>query len=182
MTRETVDREFNRRIPELSTHARLLTRPPDKEQTSWRRVRSRYLAQNSGFLVISSISALMLSLCDHQRRRTRNTRPTRNRFSLSSLFRTFRDRIPNSTHKIRRHLRGHPSIRIIRFPMLQIDPPCTYLNNDSQRGGTGLSATRLDSLDPAPLSILPVIGRKDGSFFLPFPFFRLFSGPRRLEV
>lgn len=41
MTRETVDREFNRRIPELSTHARLLTRPPDKEQTSWRRVYDR---------------------------------------------------------------------------------------------------------------------------------------------
>lgn len=60
--------------------------------------------------------------------------------------------------------------------MLQIDPPCTYLNNDSQRGETGLSATRLDSLDPAPLSILPVIGRKDGSFFL-FSFFSFVFRP-----
>lgn len=119
----------------------------------------------------------MLSLCDHQRRRTRNTRPTRNRFSLSSFFRTFRDRIPNSTHKIRRYLRGHPSIRIIRFPMLQIDPPCTYLNNDSQRGETGLSATRLDSLDPRSPLDPPRNWQERWVVFSPFSFFSFVFRP-----
>lgn len=67
-------------------------------------------------------------------------------------------------------------------------PLLVFENRGAKQGYRRLDSTPLTS-PPLPPSIVPVIGRKDGSFFSPpssfsfFLFFCLFSdGPRRLEV
>lgn len=178
----------------------LLIRPPDDNR------------EFSGLLVPPVIiHDHQWTNCEKNRADELETRPTRNtsfrpifstrilRPATSLLFSRFlltkslridaRDRIPNSKTLLDKILH----VRRTRKTRKNSNNRQDVINSNKNSWLTG-DSTRLDSFDRPSPSIVPVIGRKDGSFFSSLPlflpsflppflsFFRPFSGPRRLQV